>query len=209
MKNILNEEHVCISRGNVKMGAIPSVSLPPIKTCAPNACKLCGKKCYAKKICKLRKTVRDSYERNLKILTEEPDKFWREVNASVALSSYFRFGVSGDIYTFEYLEKMVEIAKNNRHCQILCFTKRYEWCNEYLEKHKYFPKNLHIIYSAWKGLEMNNPYGQPEAHVFYKDGTTTASDGAKFCSGNCAECAVENKNCWTLKKGEQIVFKEH
>lgn len=26
---------------------------------------------------------------------------------------------------------------------------------------------------------------------------------------NCTDCATENKNCWTLKRGEQILFKEH
>lgn len=204
----INDEHVCISKGNIKMGGVPSVSLPPIITCCKNACKFCGKKCYAKKICRLRKTVRESYARNLRILVTDKEKFWREVNGAVALTNFFRFGVSGDIYDADYLENMVKVAKQNKHCTILCFTKKYDLCNEYLSKHS-FPKNLKIIYSAWKGLEMNNPYDMPEAHVFYKDGTTTARDGAKYCSGNCAECAVEGKNCWTMKKGEQILFKEH
>lgn len=56
---------------------------------------------------------------------------------------------------------------------------------------------------------MENPYNLPEAHVFFKDGTTTAKDGARYCSGNCYECAAANTNCWSLKKGEQIIFKEH
>lgn len=204
----INDEHVCISKSNIKIGNIPSLSLPPIITCSPKACKFCGKKCYAKKICKLRKTVRESYERNLRILNNEPEKFWREVNASVALTTYFRFFVSGDIPNADFLDEMFKCARNNKHCQILCFTKRYELINAYLDMHR-LPKNLHLIFSAWKGLEMNNRHNLPEAHVFYKDGTTTARDGAKYCSGNCAECAVEGKNCWTIKKGEQILFKEH
>ena len=56
---------------------------------------------------------------------------------------------------------------------------------------------------------MKNPHNLPEAHVFFKDGTTTAKDGARYCSGNCYECAVANANCWSLKEGEQIIFKEH
>ena len=204
----MNETHVSISRGNIKMGMIPSVSLPPVVTCAPEACKYCGKKCYAKKICKLRPSVKDSYERNLDILLNDKAKFWREVNAAVAITSFFRFHVAGDILNAEYLENMVAIAKTNKHCQILCFTKKYTLVNSYLEKHR-LPKNLHLVFSVWKGLDCFNPYNLPEAHVFYKDGTTTASDGAKYCSGNCTDCAVENKNCWTLQKGEQIIFKEH
>ena len=203
------EPHVSISRGNVKMGAIPSVSLPPIITCSKEACKHCGKKCYALKIARLRpKTVGASYQRNLDILKSDPDKFWREVNAAVSVTRFFRFGVSGDIYDKDYFENMVKVAKNNKHCEILCFTKKFSIVNDYLKEHR-LPKNLHIIFSAWRGMKMNNPYDLPEAHVMYKDGYTTAKDGAKWCSGNCYECSTTMSNCWSLKKTEQIIFKQH
>lgn len=202
------EKHVVISKGNSKMGQIQSVSLPPIVTCSPLACKFCGKKCYARKMCKLRPSVKESYDNNLDILLNDKEKFWREVNGAVAFTTYFRFGVSGDIYDDDYLERMVDVARKNKHCQILCFTKKYTLVNSYLTNHR-LPKNLHLIFSVWKGLECFNPNNLSEAHILYKDGTTTAKDGAKYCSGNCTECAVENKNCWTLKRGEQILFKEH
>lgn len=204
----MNDLHVSISRGNSKMGAIPSVSLPPIKSCSPEACKCCGKKCYVRKLIALRKTVREAYERNLSILLNNPEQYWREVEGAIKMTTHFRFGVSGDIYNEEYLRHMVDIAHRNSHCEILCFTKQYDICNEYLNTHE-IPKNLHLIYSAWKGLEMKNPHNMPEAHVLFRDGTTTAKDGAKYCSGNCAECCVNNKGCWVLKKGEQILFAEH
>lgn len=202
------ELHVSISRGNAKMGAIPSLSLPPIKTCSPEAAKLCSRKCYVRRYVARRKTVRDAYERNLFLLKNEPEKFWREVNGAVAMSTHFRFGVSGDIPDMEYLTHMAGIATNNPHCQILCFTKQYSIVNSYMLFTE-LPPNLHIIFSAWKGLPMDNPRSLPEAHVFYRDGTTTAKDGARYCSGNCYECAIDNANCWSLQKGEQIIFKEH
>lgn len=202
------ELHVSISPGNAKMGAIPSVSLPPIKSCSLVACEKCGKKCYVRRIIARRKTVRDAYERNWSILSDDPDKFWREVGGAVAMTTHFRFGVSGDIPTTDYLEHIVKLARTYTHCEILCFTKQYEIVNEYLKHHR-LPKNLHLIFSAWKGLTMNNPYNLPEAHVLFRDGTTTAKDGAKWCSGNCALCSVNNSNCWSLQKGDQIVFKEH
>lgn len=203
------ELHVSISRGNSKMGAVPSVSLPPIKTCSPEAVKHCGKKCYVKRyVMRRQKTVGTAYERNLYLLQNEPEKFWREVNAAVAMNTHFRFGVSGDMPDVYYLANMAEIASNNSHCEILCFTKQYTVVNSYLSA-RTLPDNLHIIFSAWKGLSMQNPHNLPEAHVFFKDGTTTAKDGARYCSGNCYECAVNNTNCWSLKKGEQIIFKEH
>lgn len=207
MKN--SELHVSISRGNSKMGAIPSVSLPPIITCSKEACKHCGKKCYAAKIARLRpKTVGLSYQRNLDILKNDPEKYWREIDAALMVNRFFRFGVSGDIYNKEYLAKMCELARKNSHCQILCFTKQFDIVNEYLEEHR-LPKNLHLIFSAWRGMEMKNPHNLPEAHVMYKDGYTTAKDGAKWCSGNCFECSVNMANCWSLKKSESIIFKEH
>lgn len=198
---------VSISRGNSKMGSIPSVSLPAGLTCRGD-CE-CTKKCYARKIERLRASVRNAYRNNYDLLTESPDIYWREVTASVMMSRYFRFHVSGDIVDDDYLAHIVDIAKQNPHCEILCFTKKYSIVNRYLDKYQILPTNLHIIMSAWKGLTMDNPYKLPEAHVRYRDGSTTASNKAIECGGNCTECAVTDGGCWTLKTGEQVVFNEH
>ena len=203
-------KHVVISKGNIKMGQIQSVSLPPIVTCSPLACKFCGKKCYARKMCKLRPTVKESYDNNLDILMNDKELFWREVEGSIKLTTYFRFFVSGDIYDKDFLENMVLCARKNKHCNILCFTKKYSLVNEYLKHHR-LPKNLNIVFSAWKGLEMPNPFNLPTAEVMYKDGTSTAEEGKKYiyCSGNCSECISEKRSCWNLKKGEGVIFAEH
>ncbi len=197
---------VKISPGNSKMGAIASVSLPSRTTC-----RLCGcwNKCYAHKLERLRPTVRNAYKNNLDVLLTDPESYWREVNAQIAVSRFFRFHVSGDIPSMDYLCKMVDSAKRNPGCEILCFTKKYELVNEYIESNTDIPSNLHLIFSGWPGLEMNNPHDFPEAHVLFRDGTTTARDDAKPCNGNCTECAITDNGCWTLKKGEQVVFHEH
>lgn len=199
---------VSISKGNEKLGSIQSVSLPPVVTCRPCACK---KKCYARRIELRRRSVRNAYQNNLDILKSEPDVYWREVEGAIMLSRFFRFHVSGDIPDTDYFERMVEVADRNRHCEILCFTKKYEIVNEYLSSHGVdsLPDNLHMVFSAWVGLLMTNPFSLPEAHVRYRDGTTTASDSAKECGGNCTECAITDDGCWTLKNGEQVVFNEH
>ena len=197
---------VKISKGNSKLGAIPSVSLPSIKTCRQCACR---EKCYAQKLERLRPAVRNAYQHNLEVLINEPETYWREVEASVMMSRFFRFHVSGDIPTAEYLANMVAIARRNSHCEILCFTKRYEMVNEFIEKNGELPSNLHMIFSGWIGLDMVNPFSLPEAHVRYRDGSTTASDDAVECSGNCTECALTEGGCWSLQKGQQVVFNEH
>lgn len=197
---------VKISKGNSKLGAIPSVSLPSIKTCRQCACR---EKCYAQKLERLRPAVRNAYQHNLEVLLKEPETYWREVEASVMMSRFFRFHVSGDIPTAEYLANMVAVAGRNSHCEILCFTKRYELVNEFIEKNGELPSNLHMIFSGWIGLNLVNPFSLPEAHVRYRDGSTTACDDAVECGGNCTECALTDGGCWNLQKGQQVVFNEH
>lgn len=219
---------VKISSGNSKLGQIPSVSLPAIKTCRQCDCQ---KKCYARKLERMRPAVRNAYQHNLEILTNEPDTYWREVEASIMMSRFFRFHVSGDIPSKEYLEKMIDVARRNPHCEILCFTKKYEIVSDCINDaymasiyntsiHPQFfnlsavastvlPKNLHIILSGWVGLEMLNPYQLPEAHVRYRDGSTTAREDAIECGGNCTECAMTEGGCWNLQYGQQVIFNEH
>lgn len=197
---------VKISRGNSKLGAIPSVSLPSIITCRGCDCRI---KCYANKLERLRPTVRRAYKHNLDVLTNDPDTYWREVEGSVMMNRYFRFHVSGDIVDDTYFENMVGIAQRNQHCSILCFTKKFEIVNAFLEAGGTIPDNLHMIFSGWVGLEMPNPFSLPEAHVIYRDGTTTAANEAIPCGGNCTECALTDGGCWNLKRGEQVVFREH
>ena len=197
---------VKISKGNSKLGAIPSVSLPSIKTCRNCACQ---EKCYAQKLERLRPSVKNAYEHNLGVLLSDPTTYWREVEASVMMSRFFRFHVSGDIPNTAYLENMVTVAGRNAHCEILCFTKRYEMVNGFIQKNGELPSNLHMIFSGWVGLEMANPFSLPEAHVRYRDGSTTARDDAIECNGNCTECALTEGGCWNLQKGQQVVFNEH
>ena len=197
---------VKISSGNSKLGKIPSVSLPAIKTCRSD-CE-CSKKCYAKRLERLRKTVRKAYQHNYDLLQNKPDVYWREIEASIMMSRFFRFHVSGDIPGEEYLIHMIQIAERNPNCEILCFTKRFEIVNKTLLSYT-VPNNLHLILSGWVGLEMINPFNLPEAHVRYRDGTTTARDDAIECVGNCTECAITDGGCWSLKSGEQVIFNEH
>lgn len=117
--------------------------------------------------------------------------------------------MSGDIPDTAYFEHMVDIARTNTHCEILCFTKKYDIVNSHINIIGKLPKNLHIIFSGWHDIEMINPYNLPEAHVRYRDGSTTAREDAKLCGGNCTECAITDDGCWTAKHGEQVVFNEH
>lgn len=196
---------ITISKGNRKMGAIPSVSLPPITTCAPG-CK-CAAKCYAAKLCRIYKNVRESYQRNYDLLTSNASSYFQQVNEYCKAQRFFRWHVSGDIVGPAYLINMISVAENNPHCEFLAFTKQYQLVNDYLDRFGKFPDNLHIIFSEWPGMKMHNPHNLPVAHVIFRG--EEAEEGWKICGGNCTECACAGIGCWELKKGEHIAFYEH
>ena len=196
---------VSISKGNRKMGAIPSVSLPPIITC--KNCSTCAKKCYAAKLCKIYPTVKASYDRNFEILKADRDSYFNQVKAAAMVTRYFRFHVSGDIIDIDYLDRMVKVARELKGTEFLAFTKNYQDVNEYFKNHKK-PANLHLIFSIpFDGAKIPNPHNMPTAAVILKG--SEPAENWKVCGGNCTECACKGVGCWELKKGETIAFYEH
>ena len=201
---MINNNMVSISKGNSKMGFIPSVSLPPVITCA-HGCA-CAKKCYAAKLCRIYGTVRKAYARNLDILKNDMDDYFTQVKAAAIVTKYFRFHVSGDIPDMNYLDRMVKLAQDLPGTTFLAFTKQYNFVNYFLQ-YAAIPDNLKIIFSEWPGMPMKNPHNLPVAHVIFK-GQEPADDW-KTCGGNCSECACRGVGCWELKNGEHIAFYEH
>lgn len=200
-----NTKKVSISQGNSKMGNIPSISLPPIVTC--KNCGSCAKKCYAAKLCRIYKTVRDAYARNLEILKEDRNAYFDQVAAAAMVSGFFRFHVSGDIVDIDYLDRMCKTARKCKNTRFLAFTKNYEDVNAYFETHKK-PRNLQLIFSLpFDGAKIDNPHKLPTAAVILKG--SQPDPKYKICGGNCTECACSGVGCWELKKTETIAFYEH
>lgn len=200
---------VSISKGNRKMGEIPSVSLPPIITCPQGA--PCAAKCYAAKMCRIYSTVKQAYQNNLDILNNNWDEYWNQVRAAVKVSKYFRFHVSGDIPNAAYFKEMVITAKQSPDTRILAFTKQYDIVNHYIDIFGELPENLHIIYSRWDvnwNVSIKNPHDLPMSAVIFKK-VNSSVEYDKICGGNCTECACQGVGCWELKKGETIAFYEH
>ena len=201
-------ETVSISTGNRKMGAIPSVSLPPVTTCAPGV--PCAKKCYACKMCRIYPTVRAAYERNMRILRADPEQYFHQIECYLKSVRFFRWHVSGDIPTAEYFENMVKCAINNPHCEQLAFTKQYDIVNKWIATHGNLPKNLHIIFSLWNenwNTRVSNPYNLPCSAVIFRG--QSADEYSNVCGGNCFECACRGVGCWAMRNGETIAFYEH
>ena len=196
---------VSISKGNAKMGAIPSVSLPAVITCNPDA--PCFKKCYALRITRRYKQSNAAYKNNLDILQNDPELFWLQVKAAAITTRFFRYHVSGDIPNSEYFYNMVSLAYELPGTTFLAFTKQYNIVNEFLDNGGRYPDNLKIIFSNWGAWQCKNPYDLPTCEIIFKG--TTPGDNWKICGGNCTECACRGVGCWELKDGETIAIYEH
>lgn len=196
---------ISISNGNTKMGAIPSVSLPACVTCNPSA--PCFKKCYAAKLERIYKSVKNAYARNFDILNDDPAAYWQQVKAAAVVTRFFRYHVSGDIPNAAYFAEMVKTAEEIPATKFLAFTKQYQTVNDFINGGGVIPENLKIIFSSWGAWKCENPHGLPVSEVIFK-GETPAEDW-KICGGNCAECACRGVGCWEVKNGETIAFYEH
>ena len=202
---MINNLTVSISKGNAKMGAIPSVSLPSCVTCNPGA--PCFKECYARRIEYRYKESRNAYARNYDIYQNNPAAYWLQIRAAAIMTRYFRYHVSGDIPNAGYFAEMIKTAEMLPGTNFLAFTKQYNIVNEYLNGGGKIPKNLKVIFSNWGAWKCDNPHLLPVCEVIFKD--DTPAKNWKICGGNCTECACRGIGCWELKKGDTIAIYKH
>lgn len=200
-----------ISLKNSKLGgAIPSINLPPLQTCRENA--PCAKLCYARKGNWTYNNVKKSHLDNLEHFNTNPANFFDEIiktlNNGDIIYRFFRWHSSGDIPNLTYLMGMVKVARECPQTKFLAFTKKFELVNMYLSIYVELPSNLKIVYSAWnKNFEVPNPYNLPVTYVMFKneEDNPQIPEFAIPCIGKCYEC----KSCWSLQKGQSVVFKQH
>lgn len=207
----VENEHVRISYGNRKTTAmVPSISLIPIADC--KNCSACKNGCYdIRNVCcykgsQMQRAV------NSAILKKDPVRYFKEVQLHAQFHRAFRYHVGGDITCPAYLTSMVDVAIKVPTCQFLAFTKQFAIVNDYLNDHpEGFPENLHIIFSDWKNLQMDNPHNLPVSSPIWKDGSTGphVTENRFKCPGNCAECVTLGCGCWTAQKGDTILFEAH
>lgn len=110
--------------------------------------------------------------------------------------------MSGDITSADYFAGMVKVALACPDTIFLAFTKQYEIVNE---SNIDIPANLTIIFSAWPGLEMDNPKNFKVA--WFDDGTDNRiPDNALECPGLCESCGM----CFQIDKiGLDVKFMKH
>lgn len=202
--------HVRLQNGNTKTGHLSkTVSNAPVIDC-PN-CKECKKKCYDLRNDCCYETVRNDRARNSAIHQADIARFWREVEEAVKAEFviFLRINVGGDLRyeDYDYIKGMAERCPRTT---FQFFTKNTPDLIRWYDEGNSFPDNVKKLVSKWPGMDIPNPYGWPEAHVLWKDGSTTAPEfGAYFCQGNCSACFFNEEGCPSLKNGEHVVFNAH
>lgn len=182
----------------------------PVCTCRNDA--PCKATCYANKGCQRIAKVQAAYYRNLRLYYENPDSFFEQVYYKIKFSGLpkVRWFDSGDIADAEFLNRMVDLCKKTPNVRHMCFTKKYELVNEYIDDHGEFPDNLNIMFSAWdKMWEVPNPHNLGIAYVDFNEKRLNPEfpENAFVCPGRestCSACGV----CWS-KRLNAVVFKQH
>lgn len=199
------EYTVCISKGNGKMGDISSVSLPRLITCPEGV--PCRNKCYMRTLAG-RPNVKRTYAQNWKCYKEFPARYWFCITKHASQQAYFRWHVCGDIPDMEYLNGMIEVAKNTETCKHLCFTKNYSVVNAWLDYYKEFPYNMIVVFSRWDGYCCDNRYNLPEAWVDFADAKLPnyVLERGRRCRHSCNCCNYAGDGCWDMKPGDIVIL---
>lgn len=219
--------HVRLMKGNDKTGInCYTVSLIPIADC-PNCSGCAFGGCYdIQNVC-WQPCVQEQRAINSAIHKMDKDRYWKEIDLQVKalFINELRINVGGDLDDEDFVY-IFYLGQRNPTCHFLFFTKNYNGINKYFSNNLYLInteygreswENIHPIMSPWIGMEFNNPYNLPCAHVLWADGRTTAPDHkAKYCAGNCSECFYhyksnnkESSGCWGLGNGEHVIFLAH
>lgn len=196
-------EQISISKGNKKLKNIASFSLPPVESCLFH--KYCADKCYAKKAYKAYPNTKNAYDRNFRIVKENPDEFKKQIVEFLNNypRKYFRIHVSGDYYSQAYLNMWIEIAKQFPNIHFMSFTKCYSF--DYSGK----PDNMEVIFSTFDNMpkgtsnRIREKYNKPIAHA------GELNPDEKYynnCVDDCSQCKV----CWHLSdEGRGVFFHYH
>lgn len=193
-----------LGRGNIKIGRIPSFSLPSRFTC-PGASSWCLKKCYAARYERLRSKCRFAYSRNL-MLSWDPRRFVKTMlNRIPPKTRYFRIHVSGDFYSAQYIQCWHKIVRQRPNTQFWAYTRSWsvKELKPALERLRTLP-NMHLFASVDSGMP-NPPKHWRKAFLDIDaraQGLPCLHQNGKAKS--CAEC----RYCFRPGKGN-VVFKVH
>ena len=100
-----------ISAGNMKLGAIMNISLPPVYTC--HNCSSCKHYCYAVRSYNRLPDTAAAWNENYLLFITNPEKYFNDISHAVRTQRFFRWHVSGDIVNQQYFLGMIRVANEN------------------------------------------------------------------------------------------------
>ena len=100
-----------ISGGNMKLGSIINISLPPVATC--HNCNSCSKYCYAIRSYNRFTDTAAGWNENFLLFITDPDRYFNEISKAVKTQRFFRWHVSGDIVNGAYFAGIIRVALEN------------------------------------------------------------------------------------------------
>lgn len=196
--------HPSLGRGNIKIGPIPSFSLPSRFTC-PGATKWCRENCYAARFERVRPNCRLAYARNL-MLTWHTWRFVRVLLRKIPADlPVLRIHVSGDFHSAAYIEAWHRIARQRPHTQFWAYTR--SWAVPELLKPLEVLRALPNVH-LWASIDPDMPDPPAGWRVAYLEidarahGTPCLHQHGKAAS--CYEC----RYCFRPGKGN-VIFKVH
>jgi hypothetical protein len=193
-----------ISRGNRKLGKLPSLSLPPIVTCAAGI--PCAADCYALNMLRgpYGKRIREAWQANLDFLLQDRSGFYTALERYFTRSApaFFRYHIGGDFIDSCYLKTALKLARKFPAIKFLAFSKQFS----IFPHPRAVPGNFALIASGWSG-GVNPPAGYRVAWM--RDSANPdprIPARALECYGGCDRCAL----CWNLRKlRSDVVFDKH
>ena len=122
-------------------------------TCG-GCCDGCVNDCYAVRETKLHHNVCiPSLGKNTLIMRNNIDGMFSQLEDKLVKrkAEVLRYHSSGEIESFNYLLHMVRTAVRLPNIKFYCYTKRFDFVQEYLNTYSTFPENLTVNISVWNG----------------------------------------------------------
>ena len=202
--NLLTQNKKLKNTSLINKARILNFSLPAYKTqknkmVCPFA-KDCVKYCYAQKgnyrFPSVKKGLNKRYELSKK------EEFVTIMNANILLErpTHVRIHDSGDFYSVDYLNKWIQIAKDNKEVIFYAYTKSIPFFKRSKEMNTTFllPKNLIIIFSEGsKKDNLINTTKDRHSRIF-KDINSLLSAGYINASDNDLNAITDNKKVGLL-----------
>ena len=168
--------------------SLPAYKTITGKTVCPFA-KDCIKYCYAQKGNYRYPSVVKGLNNRYNL--SQTDEFIPQMNATIILErpTHVRIHDSGDFYSPEYLNKWIQIAKDNKNVIFYAYTKSIKFFTEGLT----VPKNLKIIFSEGSKIDNLIDVNKHRHARIFKDVATLLSAGYIDASTNDLQAITDNK----------------